>query len=188
MGPSLLASSMKTVTVGHEARLSCCFLQPLHKSVSWFAIKRSTNVQFKSCLLSKKKKKKMNTRKTMSFLLEMFESLKLFGFIKCLCDQVKFFSVTFSVQAFQSLKMRPYNVKLHHLIWYAWHIVHVDHLGWQGFPAVNARPDLHPLCLILLLAATVAWKRCFKLPAKLPCRETQPQRKEMADVKFQISQ
>lgn len=57
MGPSLLASSMKTVTVGHEARLSCCFLQPLHKSVSWFAIKRSTNVQFKSCLLSKKKKK-----------------------------------------------------------------------------------------------------------------------------------
>lgn len=69
-------------------------------------------------------------------------------------------------------------VKLDHLIRYAWHIVHVDHLGWQGFPAVNARPDLHPLGWVLLLATTVAWKRCFKLPSELPCRWIQPQRKK----------
>lgn len=43
----------------------------------------------------------MRKGKPITFLLEMLKSLKLFSFIKCLSDQVKFFSVTFSVQAFK---------------------------------------------------------------------------------------
>lgn len=46
-------------------------------------------------------KNNCESRKNNEIPSGVFESLKLFRFIKCPCDQVKFFSVTFSAQVFK---------------------------------------------------------------------------------------